>query len=92
MVTQLSNIDPCFLSHYNERIHGKKLRNNIDLSHLDGTTRDLVYKLLQKYWSVFDDKGQFVPVKDYQCYIDTGSARPICVKNINHGPREIPIM
>ncbi len=27
--------------------------------------RDLVYNLLQKYWSFFDSKGQFVPVKDY---------------------------
>ena len=88
----LDDIDPRFLSQYDGKIHGKKLRKEIDLSHLDGTTRDLVYKLLQKYWSVFDDKGQFVPVKDYKCSIDTGSARPICVKNINYGPREIPIM
>ena len=88
----LDDVDPRFLSHYDEKIHGEKLRTEIDLSHLDGTTRDLVYKLLQKYWSVFDDKGQFVPVKDYKCSIDTGSARPICVKNINYGPREVPIM
>ncbi len=74
----LDDIDPRFLSQYDEKIHGEKLHKDIDLSHLDGTTRDLVYKLLQKYWSVFDDKGQFVPVKDYKCSIDTGSARPIC--------------
>jgi hypothetical protein len=48
--------------------------------------------LLQKYWSVFDDKGLFIPVKDYKCSIDTGSAQPICVKKINYGPQEIPIM
>ena len=59
----LDDIDPCFVSHYDEKIHGEKLRNEIDLSHLDGTTRDLVYKLLQKYWSVFDDKGQFVHIR-----------------------------
>jgi len=70
----LDDIDPRFLSQYDEKINGEKLRKEIDLSHLDGTTRDLVYKLLQKYWSVFDDKGQFVPVKDYKCSIDTGSA------------------
>ena len=51
----LDDIDPRFLSQYDEKIHGKKLRKEIDLSHLDGTTRDLVYKLLQKYWSVFDE-------------------------------------
>ena len=52
----------------------------------------LVYRLIQKYWSVFDDKGQFIPVRDYTCSIDTGSARPIAVKKIHYGPREIPIM
>ena len=88
----LDDIDPRFLSQYDEKIHGEKLRKEIDLSHLNGTTRDLVYKLLQKCWSVFDDKGQFVPVKDYKCSIDTDSARPICVKNINYVPRETPIM
>ncbi len=60
----LDNIDPCFLSQYGERIHGEILQKEIDLSYLDGTTHDLVYKLLQKYWSVFDDKGQFVPVSN----------------------------
>ena len=70
----LDDINPRFHLHYVEKIHGEKLRTELNLSHLDGTTRDLVYKLLQKYWSVFDDKGQFVPVKDYKCSIDTGSA------------------
>jgi hypothetical protein len=41
---------------------------------------------------VFDNKGQFVPVKDYQCVVDTGSAHPIAVKKIHYGPRETPIM
>ena len=88
----LDEIDPRFLSHYDESVHGEKLRRELDLSHLDPPVRDAVTKLLQKYWSVFDDKGQFVPVKDYQCSIDTGNARPICVRAINYGPREIPIM
>ncbi len=70
----LDDIDPHFHLQYDEKIHGEKLRTELDLSHLDGTTRDLVYKLLNKYWSVFDDKGQFVLVKDYKCSIDTGSA------------------
>jgi hypothetical protein len=64
----------------------------MDLSHLPPRVQQQVYRLLQKYWSVFDDKGQFVPVKDYQCVIDTGSARPIAVKKIHYGPRETPIM
>ncbi len=47
---------------------------------------------MQKYWSFFDDKEQFIPVKDYTCSINTGNACPICVKKINYGPRKIPIM
>ncbi len=41
---------------------------------------------------MFSAKGQFVPVKDYSCVIDTGTARPIAVKKIHYGSREIPIM
>ncbi len=36
--------------------------------------------LRQKYWSIFDDKGQSIPVKDHTCSIDTETARPICMK------------
>jgi hypothetical protein len=79
-------------SHVREGHHREHLHQELDLSHLDPPIHDQVYKLLQKYWSVFDKKGLFVPVKDYQCSINTGSARPICVKKINYGPRKIPIM
>jgi hypothetical protein len=34
----------------------------------------------------------FVPVKDYVCDIDTGTATPIAVKGIHYGPDETPIM
>jgi len=48
--------------------------------------------LIVKYWSVFDDCGVFVPVRNYECVIDTGNAHPIAVKKIMYGPKEIPIM
>jgi hypothetical protein len=41
---------------------------------------------------VFDDRGTFIPVRNYQCVIDTGSARPIAVKKTHYGPRETVIM
>ena len=41
---------------------------------------------------MFDDRGTFIPVRNYQCVIDTGSARPIAVKKIHYGPRETVIM
>jgi hypothetical protein len=64
----------------------------MDLSHLPPHVQQQIYRLLQKYWSVFDNKGQFIPVKDYQCVIDTSSTRPIAVKKIHYGPCETPIM
>ena len=64
----------------------------VQLCALDISVRKKVYHLIQKYWSIFDNKGQFVPVKDYQCVINTGTARPICVKKIQYRPRETPIM
>jgi hypothetical protein len=88
----LDNIDPRFYSTFDEAHHGEKLRSKVDLSHLEPAVREQVYKLLQKYLSVFCDKGQFVPVKDYKCSINTGSVRPICLKKIIYGPWEILIM
>jgi len=88
----IDDIDPKSHTVYDETLHGAKLRKELNLSHLDPSLQATVYSLIQKYWSVFDDKGQFAPVKDYSCVIDTGTARPIAVKKIHYGPREIPIM
>ena len=45
-----------------------------------------------EYWSMFADKGLFVPVKDCECIIGTGGAQHISVSRINAGPHEMPIM
>ena len=58
----LRDINPLFYSPYAAAIHGAKLRRDLDLSHLDISLRNWVYHLIQKYWSVFNDKGQFVPI------------------------------
>jgi hypothetical protein len=88
----LDEVDLNFFVKYNEADHGATLCKLLDLLHLPTHIQQQVYCLLQKYWSVFDNKGQFVPVKDYQCVIDTGSARPISVKKVHYGPHETPIM
>jgi hypothetical protein len=88
----IDNIDQRFLSHYDKARQGVKLLQELNLSHLNPTVCNKVYQLLQKYWSIFDDKGEFTSIKDYTCLIDTGNAHPICVKKINYGPRKIPIM
>jgi hypothetical protein len=51
----LDAIDPRFKATYNKAHHGERLRTELNLSHLDPPVRNQVYKLLQKYWSVFDD-------------------------------------
>ncbi len=89
---KLNNIDPQFHVVYNDKLHGKQLRQYLNLSHLVPSLRAQVYGLIQKYYSVFADKGQFVPVKDYSCMINTGSAKPIAIMKINYGPQETPIM
>jgi hypothetical protein len=48
--------------------------------------------LVQKYWSVFDERGVFVPVCNYECVINTGDAHLIAAKKIMYGPNELPIM
>jgi hypothetical protein len=88
----LDAMDPRFHAVYDEKLDGEQLRKKINLAHLNASLQSKIYKLLQQYWSVFSAKGQFVPVKDYSCVIDTGTAKPIPVKKIHYGPREILIM
>ncbi len=88
----LDGIDPCFEAHYDKATHGTRLRHELDLTHPNPPMWEDIYKLLQRYWSVFDSNGLFIPIKDYKCSIDMGSALPICVKKIHYGPWEIPIM
>ena len=65
---------------------------HLDVSHLPSGVQTLVTALVKKYWCVFDEKGLYVPVKDYECVIDTGNHRPIAVTKINYGPQESIIM
>ena len=41
---------------------------------------------------MFDKRGVFVPVKNYECGINTGTACPIAVKKIIYGKQETIIM
>jgi hypothetical protein len=84
---------PLFLFQHNKVQHRLRTCKQLDLSHLDRSLRDRIYALIVKYWSVFDERGVFVPpVRNYKCIIDTGNAAPITVKNICYGPKEIPFM
>ena len=84
--------DPSFHFPFDEALHGERLREQLDLSHLDPSIRLKVTDLIKEFWSVFDERGVWVPVRNYECVIDTGKAPPIAIKKIQYGPKEIPIM
>ena len=85
-------VDAAFQSIFNPAVHESQMRAELDLSHLPVEIQDQVYSLIREFWSVFDGKGYTVPVKNYECIIDTGSARPIAVMKILYGDNEIPSM
>ena len=84
--------DPSFHFPFDEALHGERLQEQLDLSHLDPSIRLKVTDLIKEFWSVFDERGVWVPVKNYECVIDTGNTPPIAIKNIRYGPKELPIM
>ena len=88
----IDQVDDAFFDVYNESKHGEKLRSQLKIDHLQPEAQQQVIALVKKYWSVFSDKGLNVPVKDYECTIDTGSAAPVHAGKINYGPRETIIM
>jgi hypothetical protein len=46
----------------------------LNLSHLQPKECKYLTALIKKYWCVFDERGTFVPVRHYQCIINTISA------------------
>ncbi len=87
-----AQIDPLYYSLLVPKKHEAKMRKAMDLSHLNPTLQEKLYQIIRDYWSVFDEKGMFVPVKNYECIIDTGSAQPIAVKNILYDKLETKFM
>ena len=85
-------IDPSFDHPFVPEEHEAILRKKVDLSHLTADQQNQVYDLIREFWPVFDERGVFVTVKNYECIIDTGTARPITVKKIFYGKRETVIM
>jgi len=69
----INEIDPTFNISFNEALHSAQLCQQLDLSHLDKALQTRIYGLIRKYWSVFDDRGVWVPVKNYEFVIDTGA-------------------
>ncbi len=83
----LDEVDPAFFCAYDESKHGEQLMKDLNLLHLEPNIREQVYALVKRYWSVFHEKGVFIPVKNYKCIIDTGDAQPIAMRKILYGPK-----
>ena len=70
----LDVLNPSFHFPFDEALHGDRLREQLDLSHLDPSIQLKETDLIKEFWSVFDEHGVWVPVKNYECVIDTGNA------------------
>jgi hypothetical protein len=85
-------VDPLYYFPFISAKHEAIMHKYMDLSYLDPTLQERIYNIICHYWSVFDQKGIFIPVKHYECVIDTGNAQPISVKKILYGEHETIIM
>jgi hypothetical protein len=85
-------VDPVLNWEYSDELHGDKLRTNLNISYLSPEHAAALIIIIKKYWCVFNERGTFTPVRNYECIIDTGTAKPIAIEKILYGPWEIPIM
>ena len=46
--------------------------------------------LIKELWGVFGSIGLTVPIRDYECKIDTGDTPPVFCKNVHYGQLETP--
>jgi hypothetical protein len=85
-------VNPSYYLPFVTKKHKALMHKNMDLSHLNPALQEKIYTIICERWSVFDKKGVFASVKNYECVIDTGSAWPIAVKRILYGEQELVIM
>ena len=84
--------DPAFDVPYNESVHGQYMRENLNLDHLSPARQAQVRQIIIDHWGVFNPAGANIPVQDYECHIDTGTASPVRCRRVQYGPRESKIM
>jgi hypothetical protein len=58
-----ASVDPDFFSEFIPEKHEVQMRQDADLSHLDPDLQKKICSLIQEFWSVFNSKGIFVPIK-----------------------------
>ena len=87
-----NDTDPLFNIPFDESKHGDYLRECLKIDHLSPERQAQVKAIIIEYWGVFNPEGVSIPILDYECNIDTGSAAPIRCKKSTYGPRESEIM
>ena len=90
----LSDIDPNFGVEYDESKHGDIIKADLlpKITHLTPEQQKIIVDVVKSKWRVFSKEGVVVPIKNYECEIDTGNAQPIACKKAVFGPREAPII
>ena len=68
------------------------LKEELKIAHLTSFQQSVLTAVIKKYWRVFSKEGVTTPVKDYECEIDTGDAKPMRCRNPNFGPLETPLI
>jgi hypothetical protein len=85
-------LNPAYHLEFIPKKHKAQMRKDVNLSHIAPNLQEQVYSMIRKSWSVFDSKGVFIPVKHYECIINTGTTRPIAMKKIFYGECKTVIM
>ena len=87
------DISPEFQLKYNDKIHGEELRSRLKFhpdTNPEGKLR--ITQLIKEYWCCFCKENVPIPIRNYECHIDTGKAKPTVSKNIRFGMHERPIL
>jgi hypothetical protein len=88
-----NDLDPQFQLKFDESKHGDELRKNLCLDPtIPREIKNELINIIKEYWSCFCEEKVTVPIRDYECVIDTGTAKPIHVRNMRYGPNETPVM
>ena len=85
-------LDPTFNVPFDNARDGQYLCDNLRIAHLSIDRQNQITSLIKRKWGVFRPEGMSIPVLDYECNIDTGTAPPVRSKAVNFGPRKSEIM
>ncbi len=85
-------INPLYYLPFISEKHEAKMRKDMDLSHLPPALQEKLYSIIREHWLVFEEKGIFVPVKNYKCMIDTEWAQPTAINKILYGKGKTKII